>query len=135
MKTDWTTCKAPVIGIVFWFALTLGFCITAGIILPLTDAPAWAMALFGAFALIAMGSGVAIARARIRYNEQEIQSRYFRHIKRKWADAIGWSRLGENGTLFIEFRDGAIIGSDGWALSDKDVEKLLPLLYLSLIHI
>ncbi|WP_148618682.1 hypothetical protein [Mariniblastus fucicola] len=96
--------------------------------MPIVDAPVWVFVVFATLALIAIGNGVAIARSRFRYNENEIESRYFRHIKRRWDEASGWSRVGENGTLFIGFNDGAIIGSDGWAIGEADVDALIPIL-------
>jgi len=127
-NTNWTTCKSPFIGVVVAFALSIGFCVAAGIVLPLVNAPIWVMSLFAILATLAIGSAIVVARARVRYNDYEIESRYFRHIRRKWDDAKGWSRLGENGTLFIGFKDGTVIGSDGSALSDDDVDQLIEVL-------
>ena len=128
MQAKWIVCKPPVVGVVIWFVLTFAFCGAAGVVLPLVGAPTWVTVVFGTLALIAIGNGIAIARSRVRYNEHKIESRYFRHIRRKWDDASGWSRTGENGTVFIGFSDGAIIGSDGWALNDNDVDDLIPIL-------
>lgn len=129
MQTDWIVCKPPLIGVVVLFAMTLSFCAVVVIILPLVGAPAWVLAWGAMYALIGIGQFIAISRSHFRYNEDKIEVRYFRHIKRRWDDASGWSRIGENSnSLYIRFTDGAIIGSDGVSISRADVDALIPIL-------
>ena len=124
MKLSWTTCRSHPAGIAIWFALTLAFAAAAFVVLPIINAPNWVMIVFGLLVVCALLAGLAIARCRFRYNDSKIESRYFRHIKRSWTQVDGWSRFGKNGTLFIRFDDGKIIGSDGWAFGEGDVDRL-----------
>ena len=128
VDADWKVYRPHIAGVLVWFALTLAFCAAAGTVLPLVGAPKWVMFVFSTLAFFAIINGIAIARSRIRYNDTQIESRYFRHIKRRWDDAEAWSRLGDNGSLFVKFTDGVVIGSDGWALNDNDIDELVPVL-------
>lgn len=125
---NWTIFKPNIFSITFWWVLTLCFGLSTGIINHIVEAPLFAKIVFVGLDLYMIAFGIVIMRARFRYNDVCIESRYFRSIKREWKDVEGWSQLGESGSLFIRFTDGVVLASDDWLLTDHHVKSLIPVL-------
>ena len=124
----WTIFKAKPAGVIFWWLFIFCFFAALEVIFHILEVPIFMHVIFLLGLLYMAGFGVVLIRARLRYNDSHIESRYFRNIKRKWSDVEGWSQLGENGTLFIRFSGGAHIWSNDWVLTSKNVKILIPLL-------
>ena len=103
----------------------------AGYIAWLIVAPAvWCILLFGFMAvgapfavlcflgLLGLGvltSALIVTTSYCTITETGISVGLYRRVTRTWADVDKWSRWGDNGSLFIRFNDGRIVGTSGWA--------------------
>jgi hypothetical protein len=117
------------VGVLFWLLVatpaSLGMFAVFRWVL---EAPLFAQ-MFIAFLVLAIAvSAIAIAFSYFKVSEEGIESRYFRHAKGKWTEVEAWTRWGDDGTLYIRFKNGRIIGSDGWALGGDDVDQVVELL-------
>ena len=128
METTWTTCRPNGRNLAIWFLAT------SGVSAILVACFIWfsiqeSILLLGAMSLIIAFCGAVLMRVRFRYDDKQIQSRYFRNTKRSWDDVAGWSLLSTHRMhLYIRFSDGVTVGSNQWVLNEQQIEELIPLL-------
>lgn len=129
MAESWTTCKADRRKVQIWFALTIAVCLATTCLFAWIEPKSLSLLCVSFASLIAI-CGAVLLRARFRYNEEQIQCRYFRSFNRNWRDANGWSYSSAAGrlSLYIRFDDGVVVGSTPWLLDRSEIIELIPLL-------
>ena len=128
MSETWITHTPKQRHLRIWFAVTSSICLTFTACVSWVD-PQSSTVLCLAFVLLISMCGGLLLRARFRYNNDQIQCRYFRNIERKWEDVQAWSLLGgPRLNLYIRFADGVTIGSNQWISNTEEILELIPIL-------
>ena len=104
MSNAWTTCKANQQKVRIWFAVTVSVSLAVTSLFAWIEPQTFPL-LCTTFTLLIVVLGTVLVRARVRYNDHQIQYRYFRTIKRPWQDAVGWSYSSVAGRQFVSYSE------------------------------
>ena len=91
-------------------------------------APKFALVFIGCLIACALLSSVYVLTSYFAMTETGIRSGYFFGASGNWKDVEAWTRWGKQGSVFLRFRNGRIIGTTGWAFYGDRVDELEALL-------
>lgn len=129
MNDPWITCTVNRRRLTTWLVTAVIVSLVLAIALSALDSAAGIFVTFTMMILIAV-VGLMLGRARFRYDNVRVQSRYILNVEREWNDAVAWSYLGSADSLnvYIRFSDGTTIGSNQWLLDRNELIKLISVL-------
>ena len=129
MEPTWTTYRPDSRYLRSWLLATSSAFILLATVFTFIDLEA-GLLLWFIFPVLTATLWAILVRVRFRYNDQQIQQRYFQNIERSWIDANGWSCFSTAGRLhlYIRFSDGVVLGSTSLILSRSEILELIPLL-------
>jgi len=84
--------------------------------------------VFASMSIFMLLNCIHVLTSSFAMTEIGINAGYFFGASGGWEDIDAWTRWGANGSLFIRFKNGKIIGTGGWAFYGDRVDSLEALL-------
>ena len=109
-----------VIAPAIWLAIYLTFR-TVGM-------PPSGMYIIYVMGLAVLISAIYVSTSYCKINGSGLETGMFPKREMGWADIEKWTRWGENGSLFVQSRNGEIIGTGSWAFYGDRIDQLEQLL-------
>ena len=103
-------------GPAIWLALYIGF--------SFIGAPFEVMCFIYALGISVLISAAHVSTSYCRISDDGIETGLVFGGSMKWNEIEKWSRLGDNGSLFILSNQGKMIGTGGWAFYGDRVDRL-----------
>ena len=92
------------------------------------EAPVIIQGVFAAMAIFTLLNCIHVLTSSFAMSESGIKAGYFFGASGRWDDIDAWTRWGANGSLFIRFKNGKIVGTGGWAFHGDRIDRLEALL-------
>ena len=88
------------------------------------EMPLVAQAFAGLLTLCVIATSIHVLTSYFAMTETGIKTGYFFGASGNWDEIDAWTRWGKNGSLFVRFRNGRIVGTGGWAFYGDRVDQL-----------
>ena len=93
------------------------------------EMPYFAQVFAGLLTVATLASSLHVLTSYFYITEDGIEAGYFFGASGSWNDIDAWTRWGKNGSLFIRFKNGRIVGTGGWAFYGDRVDTLESMLH------